>query len=102
MNNNELAEYKDIFENINVQNWFKMIAIKEPLAFSAIIGDNRKKFQKIFGKDATEYANGNDKTMYWRIQEQGLFFIISIKEEENQYNTHYLVKYTGNNFETDV
>ena len=43
-NNNKYHEYQDVFENINVQNWFKNLALNEPLAFTALIGDNRKKF----------------------------------------------------------
>ena len=34
------AEYKDIFNNMNIKNWFKQLALEEPIIFSILIGNN--------------------------------------------------------------
>lgn len=95
-NDNDNVEYKDIFNNLNVQNWFKMIAIEEPLAFSIIIGDNRKNFKKIYGQP-TGNENGR---LFWKIADQGLMFIVS----SDNYKSFYLVKHFGSNenFENNI
>lgn len=92
------TEYWDIIENITVQNWFKMLAIKEPLAFSALIGNNGSNIEKLFG--SAENRIQEKKISYWKVQDQGMVIIINIDEEEG--NTQYLVKYDGEDFENDI
>ena len=98
-----ISEYNDIFENINVQNWFKLLALKEPLAFSAIIGDNRKNFKRIFNTETDKSVNHDGLEIYsWKIQEQGMVFNIIVKENKqsniddtDNFSSYYLVKYFG-------
>lgn len=92
---NQLVEYKDIFDNQNTSNWFKILALKEPLAFVTLIGDNRQNFKRIFGHQS---GNKGD-TLYWEIAEQGLSFVIT----SNATKSTYLVKYIGSDeqFETN-
>ena len=98
-----ISEYNDIFENINVQNWFKLLALKEPLAFSAIIGDNRKNFKRIFNTEPDKSVNHDGLEIYsWKIQEQGMVFNIIVKENKqsniddtDNFSSYYLVKYFG-------
>lgn len=106
-----ISEYNDIFENINVQNWFKLLALKEPLAFSAIIGDNRKNFKRIFNTEPDKSRNHDGLEIYsWKIQEQGMVFNIIVKENKqfdidiDNFSSYYLVKYFGKteDFATDI
>lgn len=112
-NNNKYHEYQDVFENINVQNWFKNLALNEPLAFTALIGDNRKNFKKIF--DGIAPSESNDNCVSWKILDQGVYFFITIQKENNEsqladdeyidnFSTYYMVKYFGDNekFKTDI
>ena len=86
---NTSVEYQDVFDNLNVQNWFKTLAIAEPLAFSTLVGDNRQNFKKIFGQPSGE-QNGS---LFWQIADQGLMFVITTNDSEST----YMVKYLGNN-----
>lgn len=86
---NTSVEYQDVFDNLNVQNWFKTLAIAEPLAFSTLVGDNRQNFKKILGQPSGE-QNGS---LFWQIADQGLMFVITTNDSEST----YMVKYLGNN-----
>ena len=107
-----ISEYNDIFENINVQNWFKLLALKEPLAFSAIIGDNRKNFKRIFNTEPDKSVNQDGLEIFsWKIQEQGMVFNIIVTENKqsniddtDNFSSYYLVKYFGKSedFSNDI
>lgn len=94
--------YRDIFDNVNVQNWFLMLALKEPLAFSSMVGDNSQKFKNIFNNfKYTETKN----SISWKIQDQSMMFNI-IVDNLNTPNpeTKYMVQYIGeeSRFPTDI
>lgn len=94
--------YCDIFENINVQNWFLMLALKEPLAFSAMVGDNSQKFKNIFNNfKYTETKN----SISWKIQDQSMMFNIVVDNlNTDNPETKYMVQYIGeeSRFPTDI
>lgn len=85
-----VLEYNDVNNNINVQHWFEELALKEPLAFIAMIGidDNTSKFKNVFGDLKSEHINGKD---VWYINEQGCQFAILV----DKHKTLYAIKYAG-------
>ena len=70
------AEYKDIFNNMNIKNWFKQLALEEPIIFSILIGNNIENFNRLFG----EAEGVEDGIYYWTWVEQGMYFILTTSQ----------------------
>jgi hypothetical protein len=94
------AEYKDIFNNMNIKNWFKQLALEEPIIFSILIGNNIENFNRLFG----EAEGVEDGIYYWTWVEQGMYFILTTSKS----GTNYFVRYfeskenLENEFENDT
>lgn len=87
------VQYVDMFDNMNVKNWFLELFTREPFAFLAMTQADEQKFTQILG--------AKNKKGYWEITEEHTQIIIVNKTNGHTVQTFYFVKYYGKDFNKD-